>query len=63
MEALQDAIETLTSYFASFLAMYMPNLTISEIGSTLYTVGGAILLVARLVVDVPKAIKYLKERN
>ncbi len=53
MRGLHDLIDAIISYFAAVLALV--------VSLPLMKIGGAILLIARLVVDVPPAFRKLKE--
>ncbi len=53
MKDLHDIVEAAVSYFAAFLALV--------VSLPLMKIGGAVLLIARLVVDIPPAYIKLKE--
>lgn len=53
LKYIQDSFDHLLSYFTAFLALIM--------SLPMMKIGGAILLISRLIVDVPPAYKKLRE--
>lgn len=57
---MREYIDTALAYTATLLGAVVSHLTLHEVYSCAMAVGSLLLLVVRLVVDVPKALAALR---